>query len=93
MPSYVSFLEDLGLTVEGLYTHFADAWRNDELTKKQLDLFLKTVEPYRNKKLLHVSNSGGIFKGIGTDLDFIRPGMGESVSQSVSQSVSESVSE
>lgn len=40
--------EELGVPLEGVFTHFADSWDNLEFTRQQLDTFYKCIEPYRS---------------------------------------------
>ncbi|KAI0240012.1 Alanine racemase, partial [Lamellibrachia satsuma] len=68
--------EDLDVPIDSMFTHFADSPGDAEFTRQQLDIFQEAVEPFRNKNIsLHVANSGAILNGVGTDLDFIRPGI------------------
>lgn len=77
LPLLIKTCEDLNLPLEGVFTHFADSWVNMEFTRQQLDTFLHCIAPYRGGKLLfHAANTGAILHGLGTDLDFVRPGIG-----------------
>ena len=72
----IQLCEDLGVPLEGVFTHFADSWDNQEFTRQQLDVFLECIAPYRGSKLrFHAANSGAILHGLATDLDFVRPGI------------------
>lgn len=76
LPTLIDKCQELHLSLEGVFTHFADSWDNLEFTRQQLDTFMECIEPYRDSKLLfHAANSGAVLHGIATDLDFIRPGI------------------
>ncbi len=61
--------------MEGLFTHFADAWVDRDFTQQQMEVFFEVTQQYRLDKVLHASNSAGTILGYGTDLDFVRPGV------------------
>lgn len=75
LASFVEQLEALGLEVEAIYTHFAVADEDKAETRRALERFLGAAaglpRPYR----LHAANSAAILAGLGTDLDFVRPGV------------------
>ena len=39
--------EDLNVSIDAVFTHFADSDGDAEFTRKQLDVFLDAVEPFR----------------------------------------------
>lgn len=64
------------INIDGIYSHFAKSDTDIEFSQKQLDIFLEATVPYTNMGInLHISNSSACMNGIGTDLDFVRPGM------------------
>ncbi len=68
-------VEELGLRIEGIYTHFPVADEDPEETKRQLETFLTAVNALPRRYPLHVANSAALLSGIGTDLSFVRPGL------------------
>ncbi len=75
LAGFVAELESLGLFVEGIFTHFAVADEDLAFTRAQLGRFLAAVRPLKKRYLLHAANSAAVLAGIGTDLDFVRPGI------------------
>jgi len=75
LAAFVAEVESLGLFVEGIFTHFAVADEDPAFTRAQLARFLEAVRPLKKRYLLHAANSAAILAGIGTDLDFVRPGI------------------
>ncbi len=75
LPGFLAEIAALGLEVEGLFTHFAVADEDPYETRRQLACFLEAVRGLRRHYLLHAANSAAILAGIGTDLDFVRPGI------------------
>jgi len=64
--------------LSGLYTHFACAEDADKsATRRQLDLFLKSVETCGGREglILHAANSAAAIDLPETQLDMVRPGM------------------
>nr|BAH22617.1 alanine racemase [Penaeus japonicus] len=75
LPALVQDLDDLEVTILSMYTHFQSAITEREKNQKQLDLFLSASEPYKCRGITrHVAATTGCVQGLGTDLDFIRPG-------------------
>ncbi|KAK8382809.1 hypothetical protein O3P69_011391 [Scylla paramamosain] len=75
LPALVTTLDNLNVTIASMYTHFQAAINEPEKNKKQLDMFLEATEPYKLRPLTrHVAATTGCVQGIGTNLDFIRPG-------------------
>jgi alanine racemase len=69
-----------GLTVEGFYTHFANADARDKgHARGQFDLFLETLEALKRHgievPLRHAANSAAIIEMPETHLDMVRPGI------------------
>lgn len=76
LASLVECCDSNNIPIHSMMTHFAQSWDDPEFTKQQYDVFLKAIEPYRSRGLkFHVSNSGAIVNGVGTDLDYVRPGI------------------
>ncbi len=75
LPAFLAEVEGMGLFVEGLFTHFAVADEDEAFTRDQLSRFLAAVQGLKKRYLLHAANSAAILAGIGTDLDFVRPGI------------------
>jgi alanine racemase len=52
------------LTIDGIYSHFVAATSDSELTEKQLNTFIKTIENILNENItinnIHMSNSGSL---------------------------------
>lgn len=67
------------ILVEGIYTHFASADKDEEFTKCQLDVFLKTLEKLEEEgiriPLRHSANSSAILSFPFSHLDMVRPGI------------------
>lgn len=71
------------LKLAGACTHFADADEETEpaktFTKVQLEGFRAAISPLRGlvegDLLLHASNSAAAARGVGADLDLVRPGI------------------
>ena len=69
-----------GLTVEGFYTHFANADAHDKgHARIQFDYFLEILEALKRRgieaPLRHVANSAAIIEMPETHLDMVRPGI------------------
>ncbi len=75
LAPFVAEVEALGLNIEGIYTHFAVADENAGETRRQLEIFLEAVRALPRRYPLHAANSAAILAGIGTNLDFVRPGI------------------
>ncbi len=75
LAAFLAEVEGMGLFVEGIFTHFATADEDPELARKQLSRFFDAVRPLEKRYLLHAANSAAVLAGIGTDLDFVRPGV------------------
>jgi alanine racemase len=79
----VRFVADVvaaGFELEGLWTHFARSEEDAETTKRQLELFMTTVEAVRawghGPRMLHTSNTGATILHPEAHLDLVRPGIG-----------------
>lgn len=78
-----SIIEKIAHTPEinmtGMYTHFAVADTDPVFTRKQLDVFLKTVKYAKTvfglKFVSHAANSAALFRDKRTHLDMVRPGI------------------
>ena len=77
-PAFARRVLDAGLEVEGAWTHFADAERDDEGTRRQLALFRAAVDLLAadgiRPTILHAANSGATIRLPETHLDLVRPG-------------------
>ncbi|KAK4321846.1 hypothetical protein Pmani_007383 [Petrolisthes manimaculis] len=75
LPDLIHSLDQLEVTITSLYTHFQSGISEKKKNKRQLDLFLEATEPYLSRPLTrHAAATTGCVQGLGTDLDFIRPG-------------------
>ncbi|WP_456446394.1 alanine racemase [Oceanithermus sp.] len=75
LAGFVAAVEGLGLEVEAIYTHFAVADEDEAETRRQLAIFLEAARALPRRYPLHAANSAAILSGLGTDLDFVRPGV------------------
>lgn len=75
LSSFLTEVEGMGLSVEGIFTHFAVADEDLAFTQAQLERFLAAVQGLKKRYLLHAANSAAILSGVATDLDFVRPGV------------------
>jgi alanine racemase len=73
-------VQDAGLEVEGLFTHFAKSEDDDVTTKEQLSMFLGAADAVRSAgvspRILHAANTGATILHPGSHLDLVRPGIG-----------------
>jgi alanine racemase len=73
-------VQDAGLEVEGVFTHFAKSEDDDVTTKEQLSLFLAAVDGIRSAgmrpRILHAANTGATILHRESHLDLVRPGIG-----------------
>ncbi len=68
------------LSVEGIYTHFANADHSDKIhTQRQIDLFNQAVKAIQkigiSPKYLHASNSMGLARFKNAHFNLVRPGI------------------
>lgn len=67
------------ITIEGLYTHFAQADENTDFSKIQLNRFEHAQSVLRqygvNPPIIHTSNSAGIIKKLDASNNMVRPGL------------------
>ena len=63
------------LSVTGIYSHFADAESNFELTQIQIQHFSTIKKSFGPEYQYHLSNSAGCLAWPGVSGDFIRPGI------------------
>jgi len=75
LAELVAGVEELGLEVAGIYTHFAVADEDPRETKRQLDAFMAAVNALPRRYPLHVANSAALLTGVGLEFDFVRPGL------------------
>lgn len=76
LRSLIEYCENNSIPIHSIMTHFAQSWDDPEFTQTQMNTFMETVAPYREKGIkLHVANSGAILNKIGVDLDYVRPGI------------------
>ena len=78
-PAFALRVQEAGLEVEGLFTHFARSEEDEVTTKEQLDLFLEAAEAIRSAgvtpRLRHAANSGATILHPDSHLDLVRPGI------------------
>jgi alanine racemase len=78
-PAFAGRIEEAGLEVEGLFTHFARSEEDEVTTKEQLARFLEAADAVRSAgvipRLLHAANSGATILYSETHLDLVRPGI------------------
>jgi len=75
LAGLVAGVEELGLKIGGIYTHFAVADEDPRETKRQLDAFTAAVNALPRRYPLHVANSAALLNNTGVDFDFVRPGL------------------
>jgi alanine racemase len=77
--AFMGKVADLGLDLEGLWTHLAMSEDDLEVTKAQVDRFAAVVaaarEAGRAPRYVHASNSGGAIRHPEACFDLIRPGI------------------
>jgi alanine racemase len=70
---------ELGLDLEGLWTHFAKSEDDTDVTKAQVDRFAAVVASARDAgitpRYVHASNSGGTIRHPEASFDLVRPGI------------------
>jgi alanine racemase len=78
-PGFARRVQDAGLEVEGLFTHFARSEEDEITTKEQLDRFLETADAIRSAgvspRVLHAANSAATILHPEAHLDLVRPGI------------------
>jgi len=78
-PAFARRVQDAGLEVEGLFTHFARSEDDEVTTKEQLARFLEAADAVRSAgvspRLLHAANSGATILYPESHLDLVRPGI------------------
>ncbi len=78
-PAFAGRVQEAGLEVEGVFTHFARSEEDEVTTKEQLGLFLESAEAIRSEgvtpRLLHAANSGATILHPESHLDLVRPGI------------------
>ncbi len=71
---------EAGLSLEGLWTHFARSEEDEETTRAQLRRFLAVAEAVRAEgiapRYLHAANSAAVLRYPETHLDLVRVGIG-----------------
>ncbi len=75
LAALVNQIEELGLRIAAIYTHFAVADEDRRETERQLEVFRQAVSALPRRYPLHAANSAATLQGIATDLDFVRPGL------------------
>ncbi len=79
VPGLLREVEEAGLELEGLWTHFARAEEDRGTTLRQLELFLGVVERARaaghEPRVLHAANSAAAILYPETHLDLVRVGI------------------
>lgn len=78
--AFLDRVEAAGLTLDGLFTHFATAGEDELLVQEQLALFGKIVEDARaaghRPRLLHASNTAATILHPEAHFDLVRAGIG-----------------
>jgi alanine racemase len=78
-PAFARRVQDAGLEVEGLFTHFARSEEDDVTTEGQLARFLGAADAVRSAgvspRVLHAANSGATILHPESHLDIVRPGI------------------
>jgi alanine racemase len=78
-PAFARRVQEAGLEVEGLFTHFARSEEDEVTTKEQLARFLESADAVRSAgvspRLLHAANSGATILHPDSHLDLVRPGI------------------
>jgi alanine racemase len=78
-PRFARRVQEAGLEVEGLFTHFARSEEDEVTTKEQLARFLEAADAVRaagvSPRLLHAANSGATILHPESHLDLVRPGI------------------
>lgn len=75
------FLNSIGknIIVQGIYSHLSSADIDEEYSKKQIEIFKKSVDKIEEKigkvKYKHISNSNGIINFKDEYFNMVRPGM------------------
>lgn len=77
-PEYARQILEAGLEIEGLWTHFADAERDDEGTLEQLARFRSATDALGaagvRPRILHTANSAATIRFPQARLSLVRPG-------------------
>jgi alanine racemase len=78
-PAFARRVQEAGLEVEGLFTHFARSEEDERTTKEQLERFLDCADAARTAgvrpRVLHAANSGATILHPESHLDLVRPGI------------------
>ncbi|CAL4060862.1 unnamed protein product, partial [Meganyctiphanes norvegica] len=75
LPELINNLENLQVGIHSIYTHLQSSITEKDENQKQVDIYLKAIEPYKNRGIkFHVSATTGCVQNLCTDLDYIRPG-------------------
>ncbi|XP_052760459.1 alanine racemase-like [Mya arenaria] len=76
LAGIMEFCKSHCIRVHSLMTHFVDSRVELDLTNRQLQSFLRVTKPYRDIGIrVHAANSCAVFRGVGTDLDYVRVGV------------------
>ncbi|CAL4170648.1 unnamed protein product [Meganyctiphanes norvegica] len=75
LPAMVDELDNLGVGIHSMYTHYARGVNATEENTKQFDEFLKATKPYMHRGIkLHSAATSGLIQRLGHDLGYIRIG-------------------
>ncbi len=79
LPDLVDMAQDAGLRLAGVMAHFPLADEDVEATREHLHRFLALAARLRPRLpagcRLHIANSAAMLRGLGADLDWVRPGI------------------
>jgi alanine racemase len=78
-PGFARRVQEAGLEIEGLFTHFARSEDDEVATKEQLARFLEAADAVRaagvSPRVLHAANSGATILHPESHLNLVRPGI------------------
>ncbi|XP_018014832.1 alanine racemase isoform X2 [Hyalella azteca] len=73
LAELMTTLDQRGIKVRSLYTHFQSAITERDLNKRQYDSFIEATKAFPGIRR-HAAATTGCVQGLGGELDFIRPG-------------------
>lgn len=79
IPKLVSLIKKYNVSIEGIYSHFANADEKDDFTHVQFDRFITLSKYFESEgiysKIKHISNSAGALFFPNYSLDYVRAGI------------------